>query len=503
MRTNWSPRIILFVFLIIHAFLLFYMRLLPFVDLPNHLAEATVFKYADESNLLGRYYKAVPAFYPNTFHTVFCSLFPSVEFGNKVFFVLYVFMLLFSVYLVIKELKGNTWYGVLAVMFIYNFNTTFGFVGFIIAIPATLFLFYLALRDTRKPGFVYTISAAILLVILYLMHAQVALFAMGIYALTLLYGFWKRWGILFLKLIVAVVPVVIMVVIWWWHRAAQEQEQSTISYILWYYKNKYIPEFYLRFKIGIYDHQALREGKLLPLLLNLAVIFPMIYFRVWRFLPKGWKKQRQYFLPVMLFVACFASYMLLPNYFPGQGPIHERQVTLVYLSLIIAGSVLMKDVSLKFLRPYVIGLSLVYTLLWTEHFYTFNKNNKEFTPQFLSGLPPEKKLAGLIYDFNYRGHYIYVHFPNYHIVWNKSLATTKMIDYRFGVVRRAERGGEIPLYQDMIGGRYYKVATAYPDSIHYILQHGKPPIANDSNSVYLQKIKEAGNWALLKNPRLN
>lgn len=75
MSTTRSVRIALLVFVLIHALILFSMRLLPFVDLPNHLAEATVFKYADSSNLIGQYYKAVPGFYPNTFHTVFCSFF--------------------------------------------------------------------------------------------------------------------------------------------------------------------------------------------------------------------------------------------------------------------------------------------------------------------------------------------------------------------------------------------------------------------------------------------
>lgn len=308
---------------------------------------------------------------------------------------LYVFLLLFSVYLLVKELKGNPWYAILAVLFIYNFNASFGFVGFIIAIPTTLLVFYLAICDNRRPNFKYTIGASVLLVILYLMHAQVALFAMLLYGAALLYGYWRRWGLLLLKGVLVILPVMIMVMIWWNHRTAELQEQSTLSYLAFYYKNHYFQEFFLRFKIFIYDHQALRESKLLPLLLNIAVLFPLIYFKAWKGFSQKWMKQDQVIYPLLLFVACFASYMFLPNYLPGQGPVHERQVTFVFLSLIILGSVLLKDVNLKFLRPYALALCLVYSALWSEHLYTFNKQNRDLTPEFFAGLPSEKNWRDL------------------------------------------------------------------------------------------------------------
>src|SRR5688572_30227451 len=132
----------------IHALFLILTPLFPFIDLPNHLAEAAIYKYhGDPGNSLANYYEPVPWYFPNTFHTVFCSLFPDVELRNRVFMVLYVLALQFSLFLVVRQLKGNPWYGLLGILFTFNYNVTFGFVGFAISIPAVILLFYLILRD--------------------------------------------------------------------------------------------------------------------------------------------------------------------------------------------------------------------------------------------------------------------------------------------------------------------------------------------------------------------
>lgn len=77
-----------------------------------------------------------------------------------------------------------------------------------------------------------------------------------------------------------------------------------------------------------------------------------------------------------------------------------------------------------------------------------------------------------------------------------------MIDYRFGVVRRGEKGAEIPYYEDVIG-IYYKEAKSYPDSIHFLLQNGNSPVQPDPNIRHFQLIKQARNWNLYKNVKLN
>src|SRR5690349_4314627 len=49
--------IIVWIFIVINAVFLFSVSLLPFIDLPNHLAEATIFKYhGTPGNRLSQFY---------------------------------------------------------------------------------------------------------------------------------------------------------------------------------------------------------------------------------------------------------------------------------------------------------------------------------------------------------------------------------------------------------------------------------------------------------------
>jgi hypothetical protein len=70
-------------------------RLYPFVDLPHHLATATIYKeiHSGSSTLFNRFF-TVRSVFPeaNVIHLIFTgsSLFPSVEFANRVFYLVYV-----------------------------------------------------------------------------------------------------------------------------------------------------------------------------------------------------------------------------------------------------------------------------------------------------------------------------------------------------------------------------------------------------------------------------
>jgi hypothetical protein len=503
---NRTAFIALLIVALFHVVLLFAMPLLPFIDLPNHLAEATVYKYAKEGTLLGQYYKAVPSYYPNTFHPVFCSLFPSVEAGNKVFYMLYVVLLLLSVYGIIKEVNGNPWYGLLSVIFIYNFNVIGGFTGFTISIPTTLLLFYVILLDVRNERWVYKLGAALLLVLLFLMHAQMALFGLAMYGAIMLYRHWGNFKTLFLNVVLVPLPVIAMVVIWWANRAAAAQEQeSTASFLLDYYKRFYFPEFLLRFRIAVFDNFSLRAGA--PGLAIAAVLFllpflPLLYYKAWKGAQDKNVLKTRLAYPLVFLAISIGCYLFLPSKLPGQAIIYERFSPLVMLALIITGSVLLKNVQTRGLKYFVIGAVCLYTVLWAEYFYKFNRENREFTPALFSGVPTQAKLGGLVYDYRYRGRYTYLHFPNYVIVWNKGLAATKMIDYRFVVVTRGERGKEIPVYNEWIG-RTYTVEKAYDSTLSYLLVRGKAPAQPDSNILNATAVRQAGLWGLYKNNRLS
>ena len=72
-----------------HTILIASIRLYPFLDTPNHLAMATIYRYYGQpGNHFADYYLIDTVLKPNVFHLFFCgsTIFPSVEFANKVFY---------------------------------------------------------------------------------------------------------------------------------------------------------------------------------------------------------------------------------------------------------------------------------------------------------------------------------------------------------------------------------------------------------------------------------
>ncbi|HEU5148408.1 MAG TPA: hypothetical protein VFT90_16895, partial [Chryseosolibacter sp.] len=450
-------RTLVLVFLLVNIVILASVRLLPFIDLPNHLAEATIYKFYEPENLLSRYYQPTPWYFPNSFHTVFCSLFASVEVGNKVFHILCVILLPLSVFLVVKQLKGNAWYAALAMLFTYNYNVTFGFVGFAISIPILILLFYTILLYIEREKFYLSIIIALLLVLLFFMHAQNALMGIVIYGCMMLYHFRKSLTRFVSHLLLIPLPLIAMIVTWWFTRGAADKEESTLAYLIDYYTSEYFTTLGWRIRIAVLDNFQLQEGwpgLIIALLFFICVLVPIIATQPWK--RKDWKiLYSSEFVYASIFVLIvWVCYLFAPDKLPGQTPIFQRFCTLAILSLIILGAVYLKNVYLPWLRSFAIAAALLYTALWAEYLYSFQRENKHFTPDFFAGMDPKEKLVGLIYATDYRGRNVYIHFPNYYIVWRNGIAASKIIDYRFGVVRRVAPEAELPFYQEHIAENY-------------------------------------------------
>lgn len=497
-----QARILILAFLILNTWLLLSMDLFPFVDLPNHLAEASIFKYYEPGNLIGQYYTPTPWYFPNTFHTVFCSLFPSVEWGNKIFHVLCIVALQVSVFLVIKELNGNPWYGLLAILFTYNYNVSFGFVGFAVSIPFLIFMFYAILLYIRTGRVYLTVVIALLLLLLFFMHAQNALMGLVMYGCMLLYHFRRSVKQLLIHAVTVPLPLVIIIFTWWYTRDEQEPGESTFDYLIDYYSSTYFAEFLMRARIIVLDNFQLREG--LPGLViasffSLCVLFPLLAARPWK---------RKISLPSfgpnliyagIFFLITFACYLFVPDKLPGQTPLFQRFCTIVILSFIIMSSILIRDYHRPWLKYFVVFTVGIYAVLWSEYIISFNRENREFNPAFFEGVGPEQTLAGLIYESRYRGRKVYIHFPNYYIVWRGGIAASKIIDYRFGVVRRTSSEDSLPYYHELIGDDY-GYQPQYRD-LDYLLVRGAAPQSPDSNLDSFVLEKRSGPWALYKNTR--
>lgn len=494
-----NVKIIIAIFIIVNAVFLLRMPLLPFIDLPNHLAEATIYRFfGEEGNVLSKYYKPTPWYFPNTFHTVFCSLFPDVEIGNKIFHILCIVLLQVSMFVVVRQLNGNVWYGLLATLFTYNYNLTYGFVGFAISTPTLILLFYLILRDFEKNTIALKIAIAGLLILLFLMHAQNALFGLVLFGFMTLYKFRSSLKQIILRGILIPLPLLILIFTWWFTRGG-EKEGSTSGYLLEYYKNHYFPDFLMRFRIIVFDNFQLREG--IPGIILAAIIFsliliPIIWFKPWKYKSYLSLLLPNYVYPIIFFFSGFLCYLILPDQLPGQSPLFQRFCTIVILSFIIVVSVWLGNTEVKSFKYFVVVAICAYSLLWFEYIYSFNKINPSFTATLFENMPNSSRLAGLIYDHKYRGRKVYIHFPNYFVVWNQGIAASKIIDYRFGVVRRVAAESEVPFYTEYIGDGYKKVDDY--SKLEYLLVKGAPPVATDENVVGFREWRRAGDWRLFK-----
>lgn len=494
-----NVKIVIALFVLVNAVFLFSMPLLPFIDLPNHLAEATIYRYyGEEGNVLANYYKPTPWYFPNTFHTVFCSLFPDVEIGNKVFHILCIALMQVSTFIVIRQLGGNVWYGLLATLFTYNYNLTYGFVGFAISTPTLILLFYLILRDFEKDTPLLKIAIGALLILLFLMHAQNALFGLVLFGLMTLYRFRHSFRQILLRGIFIPLPLLILIFTWWFTRGG-ENEQSTSGYLLEYYKSHYLPDFLMRFRIVVFDNFQLREGVpglILAAFLFLMILVPLIWFKPWRYKSSLGLLLPNYVYPIIFFLTGFLCYIMLPDQLPGQSPLFQRFCTIVILAFIIFASVWLKDVTTRGLKYFVITSIVVYSTLWFEYIYSFNQMNTTFNASLFKDVPNNMRMAGLIYDHKYRGRKVYIHFPNYFVVWNKGIAASKIIDYRFGVVRRVANESEVPFYTEYIGDGYKEIDDYR--QLEYLLVKGKAPVSADVNLSGFTLMRDAGEWRLFQ-----
>jgi hypothetical protein len=89
---------------------------------------------------------------------------------------------------------------------------------------------------------------------------------------------------------------------------------------------------------------------------------------------------------------------------------------------------------------------------------------------------------------------MYKHFSNYHIVWNRGVAVTRLVDFDIGPIKRKADKRLLP---EQLGrwGERRAYAGQYGD-MDYILVRGKLP---EADSVYLAEFRlceRHGPWAL-------
>ena len=223
---------------------------------------ATIYRYYGEpGNHFADYYLIDTVLKPNVFHLFFCGskLFPSVEFANKLFYCLYVILFPTAVLLVLRRLGGNSWFGLLSFLYIYNYNVTFGFAGFTIAIPFIFLLFYFLLDYLESAHCFNPAMVTVLLILLFFMHALAALFALLLFFACCLYENRHSLGT-FIEKSAVTFPVLLMIIYWWTVDSSKFGEENLFNSLIAYYRDEYFRTFFMRGELLFYDNYALYGG---------------------------------------------------------------------------------------------------------------------------------------------------------------------------------------------------------------------------------------------------
>jgi len=199
---------------------------------------------------------------------------------------------------------------------------------------------------------------------------------------------------------------------------------------------------------------------------------------------------------ILLLTVSLACYALLPRDLPGQAILAQRFSVLVLISLVILAAVLWKDRKPRFVPAVVTLVCAAHLAMWWSDFRAFNRENEGFRPDFLPAPWKGRILAGLVYDYKWRGMPAYIHFPGYYITWKKGIATTSLIGYRFGAVRRKAPLAVLPAYLEWTGktGRY----DGRYSNLDYILMRGALPRGREYEIEGFSPLRSAGKWHLLK-----
>jgi len=405
--------------------------------------------------------------------------------------------------MIIRKIHGNIWFAIFSFIFIYNFNVSYGFVGFTMGLPVFFFFVYMLMKYREARSHINGIIIMIMLCILFFIHILPAVLAVAIFFIVCLYD--NKGAILKLFFDIIILIPMVALMLWWILNDVSQSNQSTIDYILKYYRTEYLDTLSLRGAILFLDNFALFEGlwgNITGAVFFLVSVLPLMYFILFR---------TRYFTHIVsqkpndiIFFIAIASlllYIILPQDIPEKIHLFYHRFSAIFiLSTIILGSRLVKSTMSGMVGMSICFAAILHFLLWAGYFYDFKKATSDFVPDIFPVGLNKKRLAGLIYDYKFRGRPIFIHFPDYNIVWNRGITSTFLIDSGFGSFGSTQRRADfmnLPVYQPWVGkhnnydGRYR--------NMDYILVRGR--FSNDAKQ-YMQGfelIRETRNWSIYSN----
>jgi hypothetical protein len=476
---------------------------LPFTDLPFHLAEAVILKLTWlHDQTIASYYSVADnlLIIPNIGHAVFCALFDDVEFGNRIAYSLYMILLPSLALALIRLVKGNYWFALLAIPLIYNYNTMWGFTGFTLAIPLALAIFLLSCSYIRNPtalkaGLLFAGSFAV-----YYTHALVFLFMVPLCVLSSLVVmrgsyYWRLIHLLSFS------PAVLVLLFWVWTGSEFDREQSLWSFLASYYWSEYLPSIAGRFSDFFLNDNTWVAwgtwGRSIALIYSLSVVVPVALYLHPDSISQLFATQER--CVAALFVGFAAlCYAGLPDRLPEEPILFERFSVFIYIGVICCGSFI---VPTKWRRQAAVAATVIATVfsLLSFHYFSGFRDWVSGIPWVLKGQDSDRTLAAIIDDQNYRGRPAIVHYNNYHIVWNNGITATELGEFRFGMVNRKASTKDLPEYVDWIwkDTDLEELISRY-SGMDLLLTHGTEPFDMLSVSDEWRLIRSRNNWALFE-----
>jgi hypothetical protein len=490
--------ILIIFFICVNLYWVFATPLLPFIDLPFHLAESFVVKYFSKEGYLFSTYYSIPTFLKsNTFHTFFCAsgIFPDVETGNKIYYALYVILFPASVYFLIRTLKGKGYYALLSFLLIINHNVHWGFTGYMMSTAVLIFLFAIFFRYFAEDKNYSAFAIAPLFLILFMLHFQSAIFAVLVFSvLHLVYRYksLKSW----LINIAVVIPVLAVMV--YAYAADSQTGGSLTDYLIGYYLNDYFVSLPQRFGIFfILDNFFMLAGIKGLIYAGAVSVFVIILF-AFSMAGKFKNLSRENMFIYILLIISALCYIFLPNNINGQNIIYERYSVIILLLMITFIGI---NIDTGFIRKYLIDTTvgylvaavvLIHSCVIIDYMNDFRIESKDFNASII----PEGKniiLAGVIIDNDFRGRKVWTHFPMYFTVWKGGL-TTGLIDYKFGLIKRKVPKDYLPQYMEWLDDGKTDYGKYYMPADYLLVRSGKI-----ENIKYFSIKTETGKWKLYRN----
>lgn len=412
----------------------------PFTDLPNHLSEAYLFRVLSNPNdpLHSFYRNEITIFTPGTLQTVFCAQFHDVEVGNRVFYSIYMIVLLLGTVLLVRQVKGDLWIALLSTLLFYNFSTMFGFCTYTMALSLLLVAVMALLKFNAKPTLTRSLVLSGLVLLLYYCHILVFFFSLVVFAaiINLQRNFTRKH----LFGIVALVPGVVIMFVWINNSASFRY--STFDFLSYYYREEYVETLAFRLsRIFSIDNPVVagNGGELFSMAMSLPVFVGLIAGLVTHKSDAseepGVKKARQ--SAELFLIVAILCYLFAPNRLPEWSYFYERFSVIFLLGTIWVLSFILPRKALPLARVCVAILVIVHSVVWYRYFSEFKVAAKPFrTLLYRNPDAVGRSLAAIIADHDFRGTSAFIHYQNYQLVWNGGVVPAKFLEYRFHLFGR-------------------------------------------------------------------